>query len=682
MRDIGRSRGIVGAFLAASLAACGDGGGSASASPAARGAESPKPPPAAAAPSKGTRSAPPSGAADAIPEGAIRRWYDVLEEGQKTGTLEVTWAPSTWNGHKTVRDVTTESRITARDMAGTTDVFSTETVSTTERGEDGTLWWQKSVTTEGDGRETVAETTWTGDGYDTVVRLQGTEQRFRVDTKEPTSLDVESAIGPRLARGELAVGGTATLRYQAARKKRVIESRVEVLAREDAPGEAGNVPCWKVRETDPESGSTSTTWIDADGAVARLKSLSTEIRRVSRAKASERPTEPPSFSITAPATPPIERIFSADRLFVDVKMRGDPDRPVPEFPTSPFSRVLGVEGSDAKGWTVHMRLDAYDAPAGVTTTIPVTDPAFADDLSPTILMPCEHPDVRKKARDVVGNERDARKAVQRIADFVFTLRKQSPDVNETTAVEILQEGRGDCSEHAVLFVALCRAAGIPARRCSGFVSVGEIWGAHAFAEVWVGAWMGVDPTTDDVGTAARYVFFGYSDAPDSKAGLVAAEARGRMRFEVTRLEEAGRSYDLFESSAWRVVDEKAKTASHRLAGIEAEGWPDGWKIRLRGASAATISGKGFTADLTVSADQGYRGERWLRRGGGRRMTTFAGATAAVTDLGDERRVFFVGSRRRRIQILLSADSPERLEEVVPELERVLAKTFEPSPHGW
>ena len=57
--------------------------------------------------------------------------------------------------------------------------------------------------------------------------------------------------------------------------------------------------------------------------------------------------------------------------------------------------------------------------------------------------------------------------MKRIAAFVFTLEKQSPEISDTTAVEILKERRGDCSEHAVLFVALCRAAGIPARRCSG-----------------------------------------------------------------------------------------------------------------------------------------------------------------------------------------------------------------------
>ena len=127
------------------------------------------------------------------------------------------------------------------------------------------------------------------------------------------------------------------------------EERLEVVGVEPGPSEGGEVPCTKVREVDPETKSETLLWFDKDGAIARLKVLSTEIRRVSPEVARRRPASPASFSITVPASPPLERVFSADRLLVDLHLRGDPDRPLPEFPASPWSRVTGVEGSDAEG---------------------------------------------------------------------------------------------------------------------------------------------------------------------------------------------------------------------------------------------------------------------------------------------------------------------------------------------
>jgi transglutaminase-like putative cysteine protease len=614
---------------------------------------------------------------------AVRRWYEALRDGQRRGTLEVVWVPSTWQGHVTVRDTTREVTVEARDMAGTTDVFETESVTTTERGEDGTLWWTRSVLTEAGGRETVSETTWTGNGYDLVTTLGGNEERRRVDAKEPATLDVESFLGPRLVRGEAKAGQTLPMRVLDGHRRAVVEHALEVVGVEDVTGEDGPVPCTKVREKDPD-GSVTTWWIDRTGAVARLKAPPTEVRRVSAAAARKRSAEPASFSITVAAEPPVERVFTADRMLVDVHLRGDPDRPVPPFPDSPWSRVLSKEGSDAKGWVVHAEFLAHDD-RDAKATIPVADPAFARHLEPTVLMPCQHPDVLGQARKTVGTEKDARKAVQRIADFVYTLRKKSGDVGEASAVEILRDRQGDCSEHATLFVALCRAAGIPARRCSGYVSVGELWGAHAWAEVWTGAWIGVDPTTDDVGTSARYLFFGYSDDPDSRPGLVSSWATGRMRFETTRLWEAGREYDLSEPATWRSVDAEKRTAVHALAGIEARAWPEDWTVTLSGHNQAHVKGPGFTCRVEASADQGLRGERLLKAVG-RAMagasTTFAGAPARILSDGTSRRVF-ASSRRRivRVDLDVTEGGPDP-DATLTAIGKAFAPTFEPSPRGW
>jgi hypothetical protein len=311
-----------------------------------------------------------------------------------------------------------------------------------------------------------------------------------------------------------------------------------------------------------------------------------------------------------------------------------------------------------------------------TATIPVKDAAFARHLEHTAFMPCMHPDVVAAAKRAVGKETDARRAAARLSRFVFsTLEKKSSEINETTALEILQSGSGDCSEHALLFVTLCRSVGIPARRCSGYCCIGTIWGAHAWAEVWTGEWIGVDPTTDDVGTAARYVFFGYQDDPDSTNGVVSMRVRGRMKIRTTAVVEGDERVDLRDTANHRVVDLERRTASHRLAGIEMRDIPKEWKVVLRGAGDATIRGEGFSAKIRVMADQGSRDVTPSDEDG--RKSTFAGAPALRMDHGG-RTTFLVASRRRHVWIDVEHPGLQR-KEIVPALERVLAKTFSMRP---
>lgn len=68
----------------------------------------------------------------------------------------------------------------------------------------------------------------------------------------------------------------------------------------------------------------------------------------------------------------------------------------------------------------------------------------------------------------------------------------------TTADEALALGRGVCQDHAQVFVAGCRALGIPARYVSGYYYPGAAGHAesHAWADVWLEGegWLSFDPT--------------------------------------------------------------------------------------------------------------------------------------------------------------------------------------------
>jgi transglutaminase-like putative cysteine protease len=68
----------------------------------------------------------------------------------------------------------------------------------------------------------------------------------------------------------------------------------------------------------------------------------------------------------------------------------------------------------------------------------------------------------------------------------------------STAAHALAIGRGVCQDHAHLFIACCRAAGVPARYVSGYVDPGhdEPAASHAWADAWIEGegWVSVDIT--------------------------------------------------------------------------------------------------------------------------------------------------------------------------------------------
>jgi transglutaminase-like putative cysteine protease len=80
-----------------------------------------------------------------------------------------------------------------------------------------------------------------------------------------------------------------------------------------------------------------------------------------------------------------------------------------------------------------------------------------------------------------------------------------------------RERRGDCGIKAMLFITMCRLAGIPARFQSGWATFPAYWSMHDWAEIYVEpwGWLPVDPSygikaSDDA--AVREFYFGHQDA--------------------------------------------------------------------------------------------------------------------------------------------------------------------------
>ena len=121
-----------------------------------------------------------------------------------------------------------------------------------------------------------------------------------------------------------------------------------------------------------------------------------------------------------------------------------------------------------------------------------------------------------------------------------------PDKRHTfamsNAVETLDQGKGDCTEHAVLFASLMRAQGIPTRLVTGlYLTQGGIWGYHMWNSYWDGAaWRAIDASTMSYRPGAVYVAIG--------RGAAGFEAmRGRLSDFMMRT-FSGVTFDLIAAS--------------------------------------------------------------------------------------------------------------------------------------
>ena len=161
--------------------------------------------------------------------------------------------------------------------------------------------------------------------------------------------------------------------------------------------------------------------------------------------------------------------------------------------------------------------------------IPLSDDSLREYLQPTAFIQSDDSGIIATVRRIIGDERDAQQAVLKISRWMQTAIEKVPTMSIPSAVEVLRTRRGDCNENAVLFAALCRAAGIPSRMCAGIVYLNGSFYYHAWDEVYLNRWISIDPTMNQFPADATHVAFVKGNLEQQIAIL---KIVGRMTLEV------------------------------------------------------------------------------------------------------------------------------------------------------
>jgi hypothetical protein len=114
-----------------------------------------------------------------------------------------------------------------------------------------------------------------------------------------------------------------------------------------------------------------------------------------------------------------------------------------------------------------------------------------------------HPVIRSAVKNVVGDQKNPYWIVRDIFDYINANMYYEMTGGWNTAPTVITRGSGSCSEYAFVFIAMCRAAGIPARYAGSVVVRGEDASMddvfHRWAEVYLPGygWIPVDPSRGD-----------------------------------------------------------------------------------------------------------------------------------------------------------------------------------------
>lgn len=151
------------------------------------------------------------------------------------------------------------------------------------------------------------------------------------------------------------------------------------------------------------------------------------------------------------------------------------------------------------------------------------NPGALAALKPGEYLQSDDEKVKDLAKAVVGDTTDALKAARQIESFVDGyITTKDLSIGYASAAEVARSRQGDCSEHAVLTAAMCRAIGIPARVVSGvvyvdsFIGQKSVFGGHMWTEVFVGdGWVGLDATRAPNGFGPAHITLAVGDGNPS-----------------------------------------------------------------------------------------------------------------------------------------------------------------------
>jgi transglutaminase-like putative cysteine protease len=211
-------------------------------------------------------------------------------------------------------------------------------------------------------------------------------------------------------------------------------------------------------------------------------------------------------------------------------------------PAKSFSNCLSQQLKAENDHSARLIITAIrpDVPKKLNKAI--SKPA-ADDLLPTSYIQSDDGEIIRLASSVASEEKDSWKVACALEKFVDeTITEKNFGSALATAAEVARTKAGDCTEHSVLFAALCRARKIPARVAFGLIYSEHLGGFayHMWTEVWISdRWVPMDATLGRGGIGCDHIKLGDSNLKGSEslaAMASVAQVLNQLELEIFDIE--------------------------------------------------------------------------------------------------------------------------------------------------
>ncbi len=274
------------------------------------------------------------------------------------------------------------------------------------------------------------------------------------------------------------------------------------------PARTDSVPAWKIAEI--FGGIRIESWVDEDGRILRSSSplgFSMEKTEYELARQSQEDARLTPLSV-----------LDDDVIFSTAVASNVDLENVEAFEELRF-RLTGVDLSgfqldggrqELRGDTLIVRRENWDA-LDPGYRLPYSFMDLREALEPEPLIQSDDPRIVAQARRMTARRSEWRQDPKRVASeltrSVYGMLEKRITFSIPNAVQVLETRQGDCNEHTVLYVALARALGLPARIAVGLVYLNGSFFYHAWPEVWLDEWVAVDPTFGQYPADASHIRF-------------------------------------------------------------------------------------------------------------------------------------------------------------------------------
>lgn len=368
---------------------------------------------------------------------------------------------------------------------------------------------------EGDGGDRTVTGRCTPQGCTAELTAQGQREERKLP---PVGETAEQADAARLAAARREVVRGEQLDLESLRVK-TMEDRFAGTARVAAGGVSAELAIVEERE----AGDRAATRVSfaPDGRVVELRLGEAVVAKAEPADTAQRLDKVDLFGMTRVKLPgPLPRSVPGATSF---RLRGVPK----EFQAPDPRQIWSPQPDGVVLLSVVARHPAAADPTRDAPRAHGLPPGLEDYLAPTPEIDSDAPQLQALSRQVVGDTHGVYASAVKLVHFVYGRLEKAYGVSRDRATEVLALGKGDCTEHALLFTALARAAGIPARQVHGLVYARYEDGVpalywHAWVEVKSGAeWIAVDPTFDQPVADATHIVLGRGTQVDT-VGLLGA----------------------------------------------------------------------------------------------------------------------------------------------------------------